>query len=66
MALVSIEHSGTLEFSREFTKLADTVHRQFSLALSDCHFEGEICETFRPAFFPAMYLFKEGKVYLYN
>lgn len=63
LALVSRDAPGTLEFSREFNKLADTVHRQFRLVMADCHHEHDICEPFRPEHFPMMFLFKEGKVH---
>ena len=66
LALSSRQHKGTLEFNREFTKLADTVHRQYALALADCHFERDVCMIFNPTEFPALYLFKDNKVYLYN
>lgn len=66
LALSSRQHKGTLEFNREFTKLADTVHRQFSLALADCHFEREVCVVFEPSEFPALYLFKDNKVFQYS
>ena len=57
LALVSREQKGTLEFSRDFRKLADTTFRQFTLALGDCHFERAVCLQIRPQIFPALYLF---------
>lgn len=57
------ERPGTLEFNRELTKLANTVHRQFQVALTDCHFEGELCSLFEPDHLPALFLFKDGKVF---
>ena len=66
LALTARDVKGALEFGREFTKLADTVHRQFQLALADCQFERDVCTLFKPRNFPIIYFFKGGKVYEYH
>jgi len=63
IGLTARDVKGALEFGKEFTRLADTVHRQFTLALGDCHFERDVCNLFKPKNIPVLYLFKANKIY---
>ena len=63
MGLTARDVNGALEFGKEFTRLADTVHRQFTLALGDCHFERDVCSLFKPKNIPVLFLFKANKIY---
>lgn len=57
---------GSLEFQREFQATADTVNRQYTVGVIDCHFERLVCDLFRPKVFPFILLIKNDKVYEYN
>ena len=63
LGLVTRDGKGSLDFQRELHKLAKTVYRNFAVSIGDCHFERRVCEVFRPANFPVLYLFNDGKLF---
>ena len=63
IGLVAREGKGNLEFQREMHKLAEIAHRNFAVAVGDCHFERAVCAVFRPSDQIVLYLFTGGKIF---
>lgn len=50
---------------KDWIELSTIVNKQTIVARTDCHFDREVCDTFRPRGFPFLLYFIDNKIFRY-
>ena len=54
------------QHSKDWIRLSQIAHKQFTIARTDCHFDHDVCRTFLIDRFPFILYFNNNKIYRYS